>query len=166
MHYPLECLFDDAENQTQCPLSLKDMHRYMQSLPERIKAYRILRDHEVEILQAAAQKLKLQFRHTSQPILERCLRHGMLVLQHCAMAMLMNDEQYLEERLLGWLRESSRLHATAEIDQLLYPYLRERLRQILSTRHVDLLEPFLKLAMTALLNPLELNDAVEIARTA
>jgi hypothetical protein len=165
MHYPLESLFDDVESQDFSPIALKDIHRYMQSLPERIKAYRTLRDHEVEILQSATNQLMLRFSNTSQPILERCLRHGMLVLRHCAMAMLMNDECYIEERLLGWLRESSRLDATGEIDQLLYPYLRERLRQILSTSHVGLLDPFLNIAITALLDPWELNDAIGGTRT-
>ncbi|OUC14765.1 MAG: hypothetical protein B0A82_10570 [Alkalinema sp. CACIAM 70d] len=108
MHPVIETLFDEAENGYVPPGTLAEMNQYMKSLPERLAAYRTLRDREIQVMQKVVDELQSQF--TGEPVerLEQSLKTGILVVRHCAMAMLMQDERYLEERLMTWLEETTK----------------------------------------------------------
>ncbi|MGI0490494.1 hypothetical protein ACN4EG_01675 [Alkalinema pantanalense CENA528] len=142
MHPVIETLFDEAENGYIPPDTLAEMNQYMKSLPERLAAYRTLRDREIPIMQKVADELQSQFSGETVERLEQSLKAGILAVRHCAMAMLMQDERYLEERLLTWLEETSQIYNTQSIDRVLYPLIRDHLNQILNANQMRLFEPF------------------------
>jgi hypothetical protein len=143
MQPTIEHIFDEVEHRYLPPESLKQVHYYVKSLPERITAYRTLRERETLILQKVADQLEKTFPHKSQDDLERSLRYAMLALRQSAMAMLMDDIGHLDEQLTDWLGESMTIHNTKEVDRILYGYLKKVLVQAMPAKHFTLLSPLL-----------------------
>ncbi len=144
MHPTFAGAFDDAENRYLSTDSLKEIHRYVKSVPLRISVYRTLRDHECKIMQVVADRLTADFGETTpEATIERSICHGLLVLRHGAMAMLMDNAQQLEPQLLGWLRESMQIHGTDKLDAALYRYLRQVLTKAMNPPQLALIEPLL-----------------------
>jgi hypothetical protein len=160
MQATIEHIFDDVENRYLPQESLKQVHLYVKSLPERITAYRTLRDRETVILQKVADQLQKTFPDVPQEALERSLRYAMLTLRQCAMAMLMEDHNYLEDQLISWLRESVVIHGTAKVDRVLYSYLKKVMVQALSAKQFTLLNPLVEQVEGAVLNPTAPNPSI------
>ncbi len=165
MQATIEHIFDDVENRYLPQESLKQVHLYIKSLPERITAYRTLRDRETVILQKVADQLEKTFPNVPKEDLERSLRYAMLTLRQCAMAMLMEDHNYLEDQLISWLRESVAIHGTAKVDRVLYSYLKKVLVQALSAKQFTLLNPLVEQVEGAILAPIAPNPSVPSANS-
>ena len=153
MHPDIEALFDDAESRYLKVEELSVLNQYVDSLPERLEAYRQLRNREVEIMQPVADELEKALPNESKERLERCLKHSILILRHAAMAMLLNDENYVQHRLLTWIEKTAKAFNTQSIDRILYPMLDRQLGQVLTPAQINLSKPPLTLAQNALLNP-------------
>jgi hypothetical protein len=152
MQPTLSSLFDDAENRYLNGESLTELHRYVKSMPSRVAVYRLLRDNEVKIMQVVADRLSQEFSaKASVETIECTLRHGLLVMRHGAMAMLMDDAHQLEEKLFSWLRETMLIHDTTMIDRSLYKYLKQVLAKALNPQQMALVEPLFVQIQTVLL---------------
>ncbi|MCS6812843.1 MAG: hypothetical protein NZ772_04625 [Cyanobacteria bacterium] len=150
MHPQIEAIFDEAENRYLKPEELTVLNQYVDSLPARLEVYQVLRDRELEIMQPVADQLQAQLPSAKSNDLERSLKNALLTLRYCAMAMLLNDESFVQERLLSWLKQKAQLYNTQEIDTVLYRLLDEKLGQFLNPAQIGLLSPFLQLAKTQL----------------
>lgn len=139
----IETIFHDAENHYLKPEVLTEVSQYMTSLKDRTNLYRTIRDQELNWMQPIADELENHFPEEQTIRLETCLRHAMLALRHCSMAMLMDDPNYLTHRFLGWFHESIEIHASLEIDRHLHTALRKQLSLNLSAPQFRLITPFL-----------------------
>lgn len=139
----IETLFHEAENRYLKPDATAEISQYMASLKERTGLYRTLRDQEITWMQPIADELENNFPSEQVARLENSLRHAMLSLRHCAMAMLTDDRTYLEVRFLGWFKESMEIHATLDIDSHLHTAMRRQLSMSLNAQQFRLLTPFL-----------------------
>jgi hypothetical protein len=153
MHPQIESLFDDAESRYLKLDELTVLNQYVDSLPQRLETYRHLRDQEIEIMQPVADQLQIELSNASTAELERSLKNALLVLRYCSMAMLLNDDRFLQNRLLNWVSETAKVYNSQTIDTALYRLLNQRLSQVLSPAQLALVKPHLSLAQTALLNP-------------
>jgi hypothetical protein len=154
MHPTFAGVFDDAENRYLPTDSLKEIHRYVKSVPQRLTVYRMLRDHECKIMQVVADRLVADFGETeAEATIERSVTNGLLVMRHCAMAMLMDNAQQLEPQLLNWLRESMQIHRTETLDAALYRYLRQVLAKAINPQQLTLIDPLLVQAQSYLTAP-------------
>jgi hypothetical protein len=151
MHPNIDTLFDEAEKRYLKPEELEVLSHYVDSLPERLETYRRLRDTEVEVMQHVADQLQAALPNERQADLERSLKNALLMLRYCAMAMLLNDDSLVQERLLGWLETSVQVYKTYTIDSTLYRMLNQRLSQTLTPSQLNLLKPPLALAQSSLL---------------
>jgi hypothetical protein len=151
MHPQIEALFDEAENRYLKPEELTQISQYVDSLPARLDAYRALRDRELEIMQQVADQLQMAMPQEAIENLERSIKNALLVLRYCAMGMLLNNDSFVKERLLSWLSSTVGVFNTRTIDLALYRLLNQQLAQSLSSIHMSLLVPQLKLAQTVLL---------------
>ncbi len=151
MHPKIEALMEEAENRYLKPEEMEAFKQYAISIAQSLKVYESLRDKEVDIFQPVADRLVKAFPQTEQGILERVLKHWLLVLRYCGMAMLLNDREYLQRRLLDWLKGLVQTHQTAEIEAALYQLLQARLKELLSPQALALLQPFLEQARATLL---------------
>jgi Phycobilisome protein len=139
----IETLFHEAENRYLKPDATAEVTQYMTSLKERTGLYRTLRDQEITWMQPIADELENNFPAEQVSRLENSLRHAMLSLRHCAMAMLTDDPTYLDVRFLGWFKESLEIHATLELDSYLHTAMRRQLSMSLNAQQLRLLTPFL-----------------------
>jgi hypothetical protein len=151
MHPQINAIFDEAEKRYLKPDELDVLNHYVNSLPERLETYRRLRDLEVDIMQPVADQLQSALPNEKQEDLERSLKNALLMLRYCAMAMLLNDDTFIQERLLSWLEKSAQVYKTYSIDSTLYRLLNQRLSQTLTPQQLNLLKPPLALAQSSLL---------------
>jgi hypothetical protein len=151
----LSSLYDDAENRYLNTETLTGLNHYVKSVPLRVATYRALRDNEIKIMQVVADRLETEFAslHTAEQVeqVEKTITHGLLVMRHSAIALLMDDPEYLETRLLNWLRETMAIEATGPIDAALFRYLRQILAKAMNPQQLALLDPLLVMAQKSLI---------------
>ena len=152
MHQQLESLFDEAENRYLKPEELGVLSQYVDSLPQRLETYRQLRDQELALMQQVADQLQAAMPQESIETLERSIKNALLVLRYCAMAMLLNDTSFVQNRLLNWLSRTVQTYNTQAVDMALYRLLNQRLTQVFNPQQLSLLKPSLALAQSTLLN--------------
>ncbi|NJS12458.1 MAG: phycobilisome protein [Microcoleus sp. CSU_2_2] len=151
MHPEIEVLLDQAENRFLKAEELIAFKRQAATLAQRLKIYEFLREKEASIFQPVANKLQEAFPDEKQETLERSLKHWVLVLRYCAMAMLLNDRAFLEQRLLDWLSGLVEAHQTQKIELTLCNLLQTRIEEILSEQARAILQPFLDQAQSILI---------------
>jgi hypothetical protein len=152
MHQQLESLFDEAENRYLKPEELGVLSQYVDSLPQRLETYRQLRDQELALMQQVADQLQAAMPQESIETLERSIKNALLVLRYCAMAMLLNDTSFVQNRLLNWLSRTVQTYNTQAVDMALYRLLNQRLTQVFNPQQLSLLKPSLALAQSTLLS--------------
>jgi hypothetical protein len=150
MNPQIQTLFDQAEHRYLTPEELGAINQYVDSLPERLNAYRNLRDQELTVMQQVADQLQLKLPQEKNKTLERSIKNALLMLRCCGMAMLLEDESYVQERLVDWVSQTMRVYNTTAIDTLLYQLLNQQLNRALPPKQMNLLNPLLIMAQTAL----------------
>ncbi|MCL6433585.1 MAG: hypothetical protein K6T90_05100 [Leptolyngbyaceae cyanobacterium HOT.MB2.61] len=151
MHPQIEAIFDEAENRYLTPDELGLISQYVDSLPERLEAYRTLRDRELEVMQRVADQLQAAMPQEDVKNLERSIKNALLLLRYCAMGMLLDDESFVKDRLLGWLQGTLSSYNIQAIDSTLYRLLNQQLSQTLSASQLNLFTPILTMAQNSLL---------------
>jgi len=139
MHPSIEAVFNEAETRYLNTEELGIVSEYVQSIPHRLDIYRLLRDEEVNILQPVVDKVQKQFSASESKRIERTTKNGILALRACAMAMLLNDENYVQERV-QWLRQTQKNNSLEDIDRLFYGELEQQLKEVLGTDRMGLLD--------------------------
>ena len=139
MHPSIESVFNEAENRYLNSEELGVVSEYVQSIPNRLEIYRLLRDQEVNILQPVVDNVQKQFPSSETKRVERTTKNGILALRACAMAMLLNDETYVQERV-QWLRQTQKNNALEDIDRLFYEELEKQLQQTLGGAGMKLIQ--------------------------
>lgn len=142
----VEAILNEAESRYLQAEELKIISKYVESLPSRMETYQQLRDKELEIMQAVASQLEAQLPKEKTIDLERSLKNAMLMLRYCGMAMLLNDESFVKERLLGWLDGIVETYNSSEIEKTLYRLTLQQLSQVMSKEQLGLLKPSLMIA--------------------
>lgn len=151
MHPQIDSIFDEAENRYLKPEELGLLSQYIDSLPDRLDAYRALRDKEIDVMQTVADQLEAEMPQEKIEVLERCIKNALLVLRCCSMGMLLNDELFVKERLLGWLSPTMKVYNTHSVDTTLYRLLDQALAQTLDAKVLNLFSPMLTTAKDVLL---------------
>ncbi len=150
MHKQIEALFEDAESRYLMPEELNVLSQYVDSVPNRLDVYCTLRDHEIQIMQPIADQLQAEFPQVPVDKLERSIKNGLLALRYCAMAMLLNDESFVRDRIRGWLDQTSKVYDTQAIDASLYRQLSQQLSQRLPPQQAALIQPLVKVVQDLL----------------
>lgn len=150
MNSNIETLLDVAEDRYLKPEELTALGQYVTSLSDRLVIYRTLRDQEVQIMQPVADQLQAQYAQEPTEKLERCIKNALLVLRYCAMAMLLDDDNFVRDRISGWLTEVTQVYNTQAVDQQLYRLLEAKLNQTLPANQMSLLKPHLQTAQSVL----------------
>ncbi|PSF38210.1 phycobilisome protein [Aphanothece hegewaldii CCALA 016] len=121
-------------------------------LRQRLATYEALRNKEIEIFQAVANQLEVECTTESTQQLGKALKHWICVMRYCAMAMLLNNPEFLQHRLLEWLTDIVTAHQMQTLEQKLYEILNDQLTQMLPPRQNELIKPFLQQAQQTLLS--------------
>jgi hypothetical protein len=161
MQSPIDSIFDEAENRYLKPEELQGIGQYVASIAERMSAYRALRDRELELIQQAADQLQLDMPGIETAVLERAVKNGMLTLRHCGMAMLFDDQNFVQTRLLNWLKDSIELHQAHGADAAFFGLMKQQVRLSLNAQQMALLEPFFNLVETVI--PVQEEEMLTVA---
>lgn len=151
MDTALQSLLYAADDHYLSDADLERFHKDAQALAERIDAYEYIRDRELAILQPAADYLTEEFLGSDPQLLERTVVYWLSVLRYAAMAMLLNNPEYLNRRVLEWLPTVVEVYQLREFVLSFYRLLLEQLKSDLSPEQVALLKPYLEAAYTTLL---------------
>ncbi len=143
MQKDFERLFHRAEDHYLQPPEIISFHKQLGLMRERLSAYRLLRDNEIVIFQAIADRLEEEFSNVPATQLQQALLHWISVLRYGAMAMLLSNPEYLQYRLLEWLEGMIQAHDLLAIETRLSALLKEQLESLLGSPQYRLLEPFL-----------------------
>jgi len=125
-------LINQAQDRYLATDELGLMESYVTSLPERLQLYKVIRDREIEFLQTVADQVAPELPSVTDEELEIGIKNLILVLRYCSMAMLLNDENFLKERLLGWLEGIMSMRDMRRLNEILYKLLNQVLRQNIS----------------------------------
>ncbi len=147
----IQTLLEQAERRYLQPQEMEGFRLYAVSLAKRLETYEWLRENEETIFQPIADQLVAAWPAEAQATIERALKHWLLVLRYCAAAMLANDTEFLDKRLLGWLKGLVDTHQMQALENTLYQLLKNQLQEQLSEQNFSLLQPFLEQANTRLL---------------
>jgi len=152
MHPQIERLFDEAEDRYLKPEELSVLTDYVESLPQRLEFYQQVRDRELDIMQPVADQLNAALPNENIKELERSVKNAILLLRYCAMAMLLNDERFVQDRLLNWLSQLAKTRKSQRIDAVLLDLLDAQLKQMFSANQLAMIQPSLALARDTLLD--------------
>ncbi|PZO36685.1 MAG: hypothetical protein DCF19_21000 [Pseudanabaena frigida] len=144
-------LINQAQDRYLASDELGLMESYMNSLPDRLKLYKLIRDREIDILQAVADQVPSELPNVTVEDLEMGIKNLILVLRYCSMAMLLNDESFLKERLLNWLEGIMSMRDMRRLNETLYKLLNQGLRQQFSPAQLALLQPLITSAQVTLI---------------
>jgi hypothetical protein len=151
MHPELEAFFLQAEDSYLQNIETSALKQQVAAIGKRLETYRDLRDREVLIFQPVADRLLEVFPHENPQNIERALKHWLSVMRYCAMAMMLNNSEYLNRRLLEWLTEIVKVYQMEAIEQRLCEFLLTSLIEELSAEQLALIQPFLLQAHKTLL---------------
>lgn len=160
MNSKLEALFNEPEKRYLNSNELGALSQYISSVPERLNVYRQLRDKEVQLLQPVVDTIQQQMPDVAESTLERSVQNMMLILRYSAMAMLVDDLEFMDKRLQGWLPEMVKAFGTQTINQKLFELLNQKLAQALSPQQLNLLKPNLDRAQALMNSSRETVDSV------
>ncbi|AMW28297.1 MULTISPECIES: phycobilisome protein [Arthrospira] len=151
MSSDVNSLLTQAENRYLKPEELQEFKRHTSTLAQRLKIYEFLRDREAVIFEPIVEKLQTAFPEAQQPLVEKSLQHWILIMRHCAMAMLLDDTDYLKNNVLDWLRGFVKTRQSQTIETKIHELLLARLQEMLSPKAMIYLEDNLNLAKDTLL---------------
>lgn len=151
MHSDIQTILYQAEEHYLKGQEITFFQISTSSLAKRLETYKCLRDREIAIFQPIAEELVRVYSHENPQVLEKALKHWLAVMRYSAMAMLLNNPEYLESRILEWLSEMVQAHQMQSVENTICDLLLSRLEKVLSQQQLALLQPFLEQAQTTLL---------------
>ncbi|AFZ46639.1 hypothetical protein Cyast_0663 [Cyanobacterium stanieri PCC 7202] len=152
MYPELQTLIHEAEYNYLQKDDLELFSEHINNLQQKLEVYRLLRDQEIEIFQGVADKLVAQFSDSQEKALETSLHHWLLIMRYAAMAMLLNNPEFLERRLLEWLTDIVQVRESQSIDSAVHSLLMTQLGKTMDSSELNYLEPFLNQAKEYLVN--------------
>lgn len=148
MHSDFERFLQDAEDHYLQHAEIAEFKQHVSTLALRLETYERLRDQELEIWQPIADQIASS--GDSPQRQEKILEQWIAVLRYSAMAMLLNNPEFLQYRLLEWLTGIVQAHQLTDSGHQLSQLLETRLQDVLSIPQWDLIAPYLAQAQHTL----------------
>lgn len=156
MNTRFDQMFTQAEGRYLSAEEIGRLKSYAASVEARLQAMAAIEQAEARIVSETLDEVWRQhpdFAQRHHMSREKCTRDVTLVLRYCTLAMVQDDETFLTDKLLHWMRTI--LHAfkfDGSIDTT-YRALPRRAEANLDPRHIRLLEPYLRLTHQILTQP-------------
>ena len=157
MQSDIKAILYKAEDHYLQKTEIKDFQNSVASLAQRLETYKCLRDQEIKIFQPIAEELVRAYPEQNSKLLEKALKHWLAIMRYSAMAMLLNNPEYLQRQILDWLKEIVQAHQMQSLENSIYDLLLSRLEKVLSQKQLLLIHPFLEQAQTTLLGEQDLS---------
>ncbi len=136
-----------ADGKYAQPEDLRLIDRAVATWEQRKQVYYLLEQKETEIVQRAIQLMQKSDRFHHSPVdnlgVERCQRDMVMGLRACALAMLLQDEYLLQDRVLYWQRN---VFLAMQLQYQGYKWLQQAVKSILPENQAAFILPYLQLA--------------------
>ncbi|MDX2271774.1 MAG: phycobilisome protein [Cyanobacteriota bacterium] len=136
------------------PDEMRSLQDYVGSLPHRIAVYQHLQAQETALLDKVISKFQPMLpnltRQHGPKAWDRCRRDLSMVWRYCCMAMLLNDEDYLRDKLLYWMETILKSFKMRDQCQPAYKLMLDTLQFLFSEEQIKLIRPYLLLAKSML----------------
>ena len=146
MYPALQELIHQAESKYLQQDDLNNLQIEIARLRQRTLIYKTLRDQELTIFQDIADCLIEESSPENHLTIENYLHHWLRATRYCAMAMLLNDRDFLERHLLEWLTDILAVSQDQNISSKLFNLLLKKLGKVFSEKELEFLTPFLNQA--------------------
>ena len=144
----IDSILHKAEDEYLEQQDLANFKGQIFALEKRLQVYEIISSKETEIFQSIATRLA---NNPDEPDKIRLgLKHWLMVMRYCAMAMLLDNPDYLKYRL-EWLSEQVEAYQTKAIEQKIFELLQKRFQKVLDSEQLSILKPYLEQTRNALL---------------
>lgn len=153
MNQSIERMFSEAEGRYLEPTEQSALTQYASSLEKRLEAMRAIQEHESEMIDAAVDSMFEAFPDASKKhkhVREKAARDMTLVLRYCAMSMVRDSTEFLENQLLHWFRTIILSFEMQEMVDHAYGDLNEQAKSMLSAEHYEMIGPYLEITQNAL----------------
>lgn len=135
----------EAEGRYATASELAFLKDYLQSTSLRINAYRKIQRSEKQILSEIGRRSRAVnpeiFNKAGKDVSKTCERDRALILRHSATAVLINDTEYLQHRLLYWLKTIVTSFQEQKNASLTYEIMSQIVTNYLSEEEAILFEP-------------------------
>ncbi|MCJ2541709.1 phycobilisome protein [Thermostichus vulcanus] len=149
-------LLQNAEGRYLHPNELKSLHDYVEGIPKRVRIYQVLQSKESELLDRVIEKFQPMLPNLTRRhgvlAWERCRRDLSMVWRYCCMAMLLNDEDYLRDKLLYWLETILKSFKMRDECKPAYKLMLDSLPYVFGSEESEMIRPYLILAKTMLVS--------------
>ncbi len=142
-----------AESRYLTPEEIGTFTANVESMPQRLSLYKLLRDQEIKIMQTVADQIESQMPKTDPKILELGIKNLILVMRYSAMAVLTDNSAFLKTRLLDWLEQINSSYYMQPVNVALYKLLNQALENELTSEQLTLLQPLINSAQAILVSP-------------
>lgn len=121
----------------------------LQSWGDRRKTYQIIQDKEMAIVEKTLTRFQQEnetlLRTAPESIFKKCQGDLISVLRHCAMAMLLQDEELLKDRFLYWMQNIMRALRNQKFNVHIYKILQDVIQEELPEQYANLMMPYLQI---------------------
>ncbi|WP_099834947.1 MULTISPECIES: phycobilisome protein [unclassified Synechococcus] len=149
-------LMQQSEGRYLCPDELKTLHAYVEGIPKRVRLYQVLQAKEQELVDWVMEKFQQMMpnlpRQHGHLAWERCRRDLIMVWRYCCLAMLLNDEDYLRDKLLYWLETILKSFKMRDQCQPAYKLMLDSLSAVFGPEESESIRPYVLLAKSMLVN--------------
>lgn len=156
MHKDLQNFLHRAEDHYLQNPELMMFKYHTDRMAETLVIYELLRDKEIEIFQPVADGLVKKLADQDPHLIELALKHWLSVMRYCSMAMLLDNHEFLQHRILEWLTDQVAAKNLVPIETELYDLLEAQLEKTLKPDQMRFLRPFLEQAQKYILTPSEI----------
>lgn len=123
------------------------IHAYFEGFRSRVDAMRAIEAKEAAIVRDTIDEVwekHPDFHTRHHAAREKAVRDVTLTLRYCAQAMVREDEEFLAEKLLFWLRTILRSFNMGQVIDTTYRTLARKAEAHLEPQHLELLGPYLR----------------------
>ncbi len=150
----LQRLSVEVDGRYATPEELDFLKSYLETLKYRVSAYQKIKKNESVIIDQIQDKLQQMnqaiFIQGSVDFTSKWRLDTIRVLRYSAMALLIDDPDYLRERLLIWFATILKAFKVQNLTQLTYQEMSDVIESYLTPEENDLFLPLIKLDLTIL----------------
>jgi Phycobilisome protein len=143
MNQEFQALINAAEDHYLPSQELYQLKQQVDTLGQRLEAYELLHDREVEVFQAVADQLQSAFPNLDEVRLNRALEDGLAMLRYAAMAMLQQNPEYLQRRWLEDLGDRVQAYELVAVEQEMLQLIQTHLSKRIAVVPMSLIQPYL-----------------------
>lgn len=140
-------LMTEVEGRYLTTEEVQRVEAYFEGFRKRIAAMRAIEAKEATIVRETIDEVwdkHPDFHTRHHAAREKAVRDVTLTLRYCTQAMVREDEEFLAEKLLFWLRTILRSFNMGQVIDTTYRTLARKAEQHLEREHLELIGPYLR----------------------